>query len=50
MIILMAFAVVFLVLAGLGVPNPPRFQFGWWGMALWCIAEMWHGGIIPLLH
>jgi hypothetical protein len=35
-IVLLVFALVFFVLAGLGIPSPPRFQMGWFGLA--CIA------------
>jgi len=43
--ILMVFAFVCLCLAAFGVPNPPRVNLGWLGMAFWALAI-----IVPGLH
>jgi hypothetical protein len=32
-LLLLVFALVFFIIAGLGIPNPPRFQFLGWGLA-----------------
>lgn len=29
---------VLFVLAGLGIPDAPRFRMGWWGLACWIAA------------
>jgi apolipoprotein N-acyltransferase len=42
-LILLAFAFVFFVLAGLGVPNPPRINFLGWSLALWVLTEILKG-------
>ena len=39
-LLLLVFAFVFFVLAGLGVPSPPRLQFIGWGLACWIMAEI----------
>lgn len=35
---LLVLGFVFLVLAALNVPSPPRLSFGWAGMALWMLT------------
>lgn len=42
--ILLVFALVFLILATVGVPSPPRFNLGWAGMAFW-LASIVLGGL-----
>ena len=39
-LILMVFALVFFVLAGLGLPSPPRLNFLGWGLAFWVLADI----------
>lgn len=39
-LILLVFGFVFFVLAGLGVPAAPRFNFIGWGLALVTLAEI----------
>jgi hypothetical protein len=39
-LILLVFAFVLFVLAGLGVPNPPRINFLGWGLACWVLVEI----------
>ena len=39
-LILLAFAFIFFVLTGLGVPAPPKLNFLGWGLAFWVLAEM----------
>lgn len=41
--ILMVFAFVLFVLAGLGVPTPPRFQLIGWGLACWVLSVLLAG-------
>lgn len=33
-------ALVLFVLAGLGIPNPPRFQFVAWGLFCWLLSDV----------
>jgi hypothetical protein len=40
MLLFMAFAFVFFILAGLGTPEQPRFRFVGWGLAFWVIVEI----------
>lgn len=48
--ILMVFALVLFILAGLGVPNPSRFNLVAFGLACWVAAVLFGGGsIIPVL-
>ena len=37
-LILLVVSLVLFILAGLGVPNPPRFQFIGWGLAFVVLA------------
>lgn len=37
-ILLIVLALVLFALAGLGIPNPPRFQFIAWGLFFWLLA------------
>jgi hypothetical protein len=37
---LMVLALVFLMLAGLKVPEPPRLSFGWMGLFFWLLATV----------
>lgn len=37
---LLVLALVLFVLAGLGIPNPPKFQFIGFGLAAWLFAEI----------
>jgi hypothetical protein len=46
-LILLVFAFVLFVLAGLGVPSSPRFNFLGWGLACVVLAEIL--GRAPLL-
>jgi len=39
-LILMVFGFVLFVLAGLGIPNPPRFNLMSFGLACWVLAEI----------
>lgn len=39
-VVLLVFGFVFFILAGLGLPNPPRFQFIGWGLAFWILVEI----------
>jgi len=48
-LILMVFAFVLFVLAGLGIPSPPRFNLLGWGLACWVLAEIL-GRAMPLLR
>ena len=48
-LILMVFAFVLFVLAGLGIPSPPRFNLLGWGLACWVFAEIL-GRAMPLLR
>ncbi len=48
--ILLVFAFVFFILAGLGVPNPPRVNFIGWGLAFWVAAILFGSGVIPGLN
>ena len=48
-LILMVFGFVLFVLAGLGVPSPPRFNLIGWGLACWILAEILSHGA-PLLN
>jgi hypothetical protein len=41
--ILMVFAFVLLVLAGLGIPTSSKFQLGWWGLACWALSILLSG-------
>ena len=47
-IILLVFAFVFFVLEGLGIPQPPRFNFIGWGLACWVFAVIL-GAASPLM-
>ncbi len=42
-LILMVFALVLFILAGLNVPNPPRGNFLGWGLACWVGAVILQG-------
>lgn len=48
--ILLVFAFVFFILAGLGVPNPPRLNFIGWGLACWVAAILFGTVKIPGLQ
>ena len=48
-LILMVFGFVLFVLAGLGLPQPSRFNFIGWGLAFWILAEILSHGA-PLLN
>ena len=37
-LLLFVIAVVFFILAGLGVPEAPRLRYIGWGLALWAIS------------
>ena len=37
---LIVLALVLFLLAGLGIPNPPRFNFGWFGLFFLTLAEI----------
>jgi hypothetical protein len=37
-LILLVFALVFFVLAAIGIPSPPRFQLGWAGLGCWVLS------------
>lgn len=39
-LLLIVLALVLFALAGLGVPNPPRFQFVAWGLFFWLLATV----------
>lgn len=39
-LILLVFAFVLFVVAGLGVPSPPRFNLGWFGLACMALAAI----------
>ena len=39
-LILMLFGFVLFVLAGLNIPQPPRWNFIGWGLACWVLAEV----------
>ncbi len=45
--ILMVFALVFFILAGLGIPSPPRFNLLAFGLACWVAAVLFGGTIFP---
>ncbi len=45
--ILMVFALVLFILAGLGIPNPARVNFIGWGLACWVAAILFGGTVIP---
>jgi hypothetical protein len=45
--ILMVFALVLFILAGLGVPTPPRFNLIGWGLACWVAAILFGGAVFP---
>ena len=51
-LVLMVFGFVFFVLAGLGIPSPPRFQFIGFGLAAWILAAILGQGsaALPLLR
>ena len=40
LVLLLVFAFVFFVLAGLGIPSPARFQWIGWGLAFVVLAEI----------
>lgn len=40
-LVLMIVGFVCLVFAATGVPNRFGLQWGWTGMALWCLATIW---------
>jgi hypothetical protein len=44
-LILLVFAFVLFVLAGLGLPQPTRFNFVGWGLACWILADLLKGGV-----
>ena len=48
-LILMVFGFVLFVLAGLGIPSPPRFNLMSFGLACWILAEILLKAP-PLLH
>jgi hypothetical protein len=48
--ILMVFAFVLFVLAGLGVPTPPRFQLIGWGLACWVLSILLTGVHLGLVR
>ncbi len=45
-LILLTFAFVFFVPAGLGIPENPRFRYLGWGLACWVLSVLL-GGIGP---
>ena len=48
-LILLVFAFVLFVLAGIGIPNPPgRWNFIGLGLACWTLAEILKG--VPAIH
>lgn len=49
-LILLVFAFVFFVLAGLGIPSPPRFNLIGWGLACWVLAVIMGHSDLLLMH
>jgi hypothetical protein len=47
-LILLVFGFVLFVLAGLGIPSPPRFNLLGFGLACWVLAEILRQGA-PLI-
>jgi hypothetical protein len=48
-LILLVFAFVLFILAGLGLPQPTRFNFIGWGLAFLVLAELLgRSGLVPV--